>query len=217
MKSMLSRLYALFFPYIPKCVCCGVERGVDDGYVCAACAQKLEQLKAGKTHAQGYEAYAVYNYDGVAKSIVKKYKYRDGKWLSAFMAAKMVQAVEREFDDIGCICHVPLHKKRRRLRGFDQAEALACRIAEAADIPYAGVLKRVKNTKTQARLSAAARQENIKGAFEPAAPVHGCVLLVDDVLTTGATAVECADVLCRAGARNVYVLTFAKSVYEDRR
>ncbi|MDD5018550.1 MAG: ComF family protein, partial [Eubacteriales bacterium] len=195
---------------------CGVEKGVDD-YVCVKCRAQLEEQKAGKTSAYGYSAYALYRYDGAVKKIVKGYKYGGKKWLSRFMAAGLSRAAACKFDGISCICHVPLHKKRRKIRGFDQAEELARRVARAAGLPYVCALKRVKNTKTQTRLSEKERRENIKGAFEKAADVFGNVLLIDDVLTTGATAAECAGVLKEAGAKNVYVLTFAKSAYEISR
>ena len=108
------------------------------------------------------------------------------------------------------ICHVPLHKGRRRSRGYDQAQVLAQCLAERLGIPYTAALRRVRHTKPQTRLNAARRIDNIKGAFAAAEDVHGRVLLIDDVLTTGATASECADVLVKAGADSVFVLTFAR-------
>lgn len=113
------------------------------------------------------------------------------------------------------ICHVPLHKGRRRSRGYDQAQELAQCLAERLHIPYAAALRRVRRTKPQTRLNAARRIDNIKGAFAAVEPAHGRVLLVDDVLTTGATASECADVLMQAGADSVFVLTFAQALFNE--
>jgi predicted amidophosphoribosyltransferase len=110
------------------------------------------------------------------------------------------------------ICHVPLHKGRRRSRGYDQAQVLAQCLSERLHIPSAAALTRVRRTQPQTRLNAARRIDNIRGAFAATDKVHGRVLLVDDVLTTGATASECADVLVKAGADSVFVLTFARAL-----
>jgi predicted amidophosphoribosyltransferase len=114
---------------------------------------------------------------------------------------------------VTCVCHVPLHKKRRAGRGFDQAEVLARRVAHQLNVPHIPALRRIRNTKTQTKLSEPQRRENIRGAFVLAAGVSGNVLLIDDVLTTGATSAECARVLKEAGAENVLIATFARSVY----
>jgi len=77
--------------------------------------------------------------------------------------------------------------------------------------PYFTAIRRIRNTPSQTKLNAVERKENMRGAFEPAQAVHGRVLLVDDVLTTGATVAECANVLKAAGAQSVTVLTFARA------
>jgi ComF family protein len=109
---------------------------------------------------------------------------------------------------------VPLHRARRRQRGFDQAELLARRLAGAWGLPVAaGALRRRRATSPQSELPAARRRGNVRGAFavrRPAAVAGRHVLLVDDVLTTGATAEECARCLRRAGAATVGVLTVAR-------
>jgi ComF family protein len=203
------------FPYIPKCVCCGVEKGVDD-YLCPACAKELEALNAGESNVGGIKAFSLYNYDGLIKSLVTGYKYSGKKWLSRFMGDAMASRLRSLPISTDCVCNVPLHIKRRKSRGFDQSETIAKRISEVTDIPYIAALRRVRNTKTQTKLNEAQRRENISGAFESAAMVSGNVLLIDDVLTTGATALECARVLKEAGAGNVYIMTFARAVMKGK-
>jgi competence protein ComFC len=201
----------MVFPYIPKCVCCGVEKGVDD-YLCPRCAKELEALAAGESDLDGIKAISLYNYDGPVKSLIAGYKYSGRKWLSRFMGDAMAGRLRSLPYKIDCVCNVPLHIKRRKSRGFDQSEEIAKRISVVTDIPYISALRRVRNTKTQTKLSEAQRRENIKGAFESAANVSGNALLIDDVLTTGATALECTAVLKEAGAGNVYIMTFARAV-----
>jgi ComF family protein len=112
------------------------------------------------------------------------------------------------------IVPVPLHRARARARGFNQATLLARRVARRLGLPVrARALRRVRPTRAQADLSGSERRTNVRGAFaaRAAAAVTGRhVLLVDDVLTTGATASECARALLGAGARSVGVLTVAR-------
>jgi ComF family protein len=109
--------------------------------------------------------------------------------------------------DCDCVVPVPLHPWRRVRRGFNQARDLA----ERLDRPVVDALWRVRATPSQMSLGAATRHTNVRGAFvvSPFHPVARCMVLVDDVRTTGATLDECAKVLRRAGAREVRALTVA--------
>jgi len=210
-RRTLKRLADLIFPYIPSCVVCGVEKGVD-AYLCPACKKELDKRRAGRSAAGEFDAYSAYDYDGPAARLVRRYKYGGDKWLCAFMADAMTETCDVTGFDV--VCHVPLHDKRRKSRGFDQAEELAKTIAGKTGKPYVCALKRIRNTPTQTKLNAARRQENMRGAFESVQRVSGRVLLVDDVLTTGATTGECAEALMDAGAKSVTVVTFARAVIE---
>jgi len=214
-RSFLNVVADALFPHINRCVCCDVERDVDGG-LCPRCAKVLHVQTAGETTAAGFPAYCAYRYDGAAAKLVKRYKYSGQKWLRTMMADILAERIEqmedRRFD---CVCHVPLHQKRRRRRGFDQAEELAKRLAEMTGIPFVPALRRDRNTKTQTKLNVRERQENMRGAFSHTMAVYGNVLLIDDVLTTGATACACANALMAAGARSVFVLTFARAVNGD--
>lgn len=210
-RGVISRIADIIFPYVPKCAVCGVEKGAGD-YLCAKCKNKLEELKAGQSYAGGFAAFSLYKYDGPVKSIVTGCKYGGKRYLGRLLGRDMAGALSSLPHSFSCVCNVPLHENRRKSRGFDQSEELAKGISEAAGLPYIAALRRIRNTKTQTKLSEAQRQQNIKGAFEAACTMSGNVLLVDDVLTTGATAGECARVLMRAGAESVYVMTYARAV-----
>ena len=203
------------FPHIPRCICCGIEKGVS-GCLCEKCGSGLSELLAGKSDTLDYSAYSIYQYDGAVKRIIKAYKYGGQKWLCGYMGQELSKAALNEFENIDFVCHVPLHKKRRANRGFDQAEELAKRVCEITGIPFVPALRRIKNTKTQTKLNEKQRKQNIQGAFESTGHVSENALLIDDILTTGATACECAKVLVKAGAKNVCILTFAKSTYEKK-
>jgi competence protein ComFC len=108
---------------------------------------------------------------------------------------------------------VPLGPRRRRERGYDQAEVLALAVSAAAGWPVRELLRREVETRPQARRAGPARRGALQGAFAAVAPVGPVtVILVDDVLTSGATAAECAGVLRGAGARDVIALTAARSL-----
>ncbi len=195
-------------PYIDECVACSIEKGVES-FLCKQCRYELDKLKHGETKAKEYRAFSVFGYEGLVGKIVRDYKYNGKRYLAAFMASEMATAVK---GDYSAICYVPLHKKRRRQRGFDQAEQLAKGISEITGIPFVSAAKRTRNTKTQTKLSQQQRLRNMKDAFIACGQISGNVVLIDDVLTTGATAAECAAVLKRAGSDSVFVLTFARAL-----
>jgi ComF family protein len=134
--------------------------------------------------------------------------------LSALVRNTFFQFWERNTIDL--VVPVPLHMKRLRERGFNQAHLVVRRWATQEEIPFDGItLSRSRWTEPQTILSRAERRKNIKGAFSLRHPerIKGQrILLVDDVYTTGATVNECAKVLMRAGAEFVDVLTLARAI-----
>jgi ComF family protein len=122
--------------------------------------------------------------------------------------------------DAGCVISVPLHFVRRFQRGFNQAETLARCLAWQLNLPHRSrILKRVRRTRPQSELKRDARRDNVRDAFwaRPAACLKGAtVLLVDDILTTGATCSEAARALKAAGAARVVVVVIARSQEQPR-
>jgi ComF family protein len=109
---------------------------------------------------------------------------------------------------------VPLSRKRRARRGFDQAELLARALARRLDVPARRLLVRRRDTREQARATAQERRRALRGAFSGVGLVPGRVLLVDDVVTTGSTVAACASTLRRAGAHRVVVAAAARALRE---
>ncbi|WP_082609898.1 ComF family protein [Bosea sp. Root381] len=163
-------------------------------------------------------ARAVCRFDGTARELVHRLKYGDRTDLAVTLGRMMAQAGRELLPDAELIVPVPLHRMRLWSRRFNQAAALAQILHRQAGIPHAPLaLARVKRTRQQVGLTRAQRADNLQGAFrvEPAAKpqIEGRrILLVDDVLTTGATANAAARALLRAGAKAVDVLTFARVV-----
>lgn len=160
-------------------------------------------------------ARAVALYEGGARDLVHRLKYEDRLDLGAVLARMMVGAGSDLLAEADCLVPVPLHRFRLWRRRFNQAALLAHRIGRIAGPPTdCGLLARVKATRSQVGLSRVARATNLQGAFRvPSASrprLQGRrILLIDDVMTTGATANAAARVLLRGGAASVDVLTFA--------
>ena len=157
-------------------------------------------------------ARAIGEYDGALRAVIHALKYDGRRSLAKPIAAMMRQRAVDLLDGAACAVPVPLHASRRRHRGFNQAEDLARHLG----ILVVRALVRVRATATQTDLPAAQRHRNVRAAFAAVPPAAalagGCVVLVDDVCTTGATLEACARALKEAGVAEVRALTAARVV-----
>jgi ComF family protein len=154
-------------------------------------------------------ARAIGPYEGALRGIVHALKYDARRSLAAPIAALMRRHGADILNGADCVVPVPLHRSRRRERGFNQAADLARHLG----LPAVLALRRVRATKTQTGLPAAQRHRNVRDAFRMSSGrglTGAIVVLVDDVCTTGATLEACATVLKRAGVREVRALTAAR-------
>jgi ComF family protein len=167
-------------------------------------------------------AYSYGSYEGALRKLIHLLKYEGMRPLARPFGDLLARALPREqrFD---LIVPMPLHWRRRWQRGFNQAELLAREIAKRWNLPVRNAARRTRATSAQAGLTHAKRRANVSGAFavKRGTRLDGMrVLLVDDVLTTGASAAACARALKRAGARHVALLTLARvdrrSALQDR-
>jgi competence protein ComFC len=155
---------------------------------------------------------------GVMLEIIHRYKYQRALWLEPFLAELLIARAAPVLGsgEWNMLLPVPLHPVKQREREFNQAERLARRLSEATGVPMnSRLLRRVEPTRTQTQLSRAERLANVRRAFavggdEPLAGKR--VVIVDDVLTTGATTGACAGVLRAAGAGDVCVWTVARGI-----
>jgi ComF family protein len=167
-------------------------------------------------------ARAAVRYDDVARTLVHAFKYGDRIDLAPRMGRWMAQAGAEMLKGADALVPVPLHWRRQWSRRFNQSAALAQAVSAHSGIPVAyDVLKRVRATRQQVGLNQAERDANVQGAF--AVPPEGKaavrsrrLVLVDDVLTSGATVDTCARVLLRNGALSVDVLVFSRVVEGTR-
>jgi ComF family protein len=161
-------------------------------------------------------ARAAVRFDEISRALVHALKYGDRLDLAPMMGRWLSQAGRELLSDADALVPVPLHCRRRWARRFNQSAVLAAEVSAASGVPIAaGALKRVKFTAQQVGLSRSQRAANVQGAFRVPAEGKAAVagrrlLLIDDVLTSGATVEGCAKALLRAGARSVDVLVFAR-------
>jgi ComF family protein len=161
----------------------------------------------------GFDAvFSFGEYEGILRKLIHLFKYHGVAPLAPRLGRFLSGALPRDMT-FDVIVPMPLHWMRRWQRGFNQSELLARDLQRRTGIPWVRAIKRKRATPAQAGLTRAERRDNVAGAFEvrKQAAIRGKhVLLVDDVITTGATASACASILKRAGARRVSVLTLAR-------
>jgi ComF family protein len=232
----------LGFLYPECCQLCERARATAaEGFVCAACRAQVKQVEPPFCHRCGlpYDgdlttefecsncrdvdlhfstARAAVVYDGLVREVIHRYKYRRALWFEPFLAGLLVRAAVPALQGQrpSCVVPVPLHPVKEREREFNQAARLAARLAGALQVPLnTNLLRRVSFTVTQTTLTRVQRAANMHGAFalQPGARVKGLtIVLVDDVLTTGATTSACARILRTAGAAEVCVWTAARGL-----
>ncbi|MBQ2752750.1 MAG: ComF family protein [Firmicutes bacterium] len=190
---------------LSRCDSCSVP--LENGNVCTVCKGREKSYK---------KAISVFEYSDV-KTTVEDYKFKSHKYLSVSIGSVMFTYISRFYPDIlkecDVLCPVPIHSTRLKERGYDQSALIGKIISEKSGIEYKDILVRVRPTSPQSLIKGFSNREaNVKGAFKVNKDViFKKVLLIDDVLTTGNSANECAKELLKAGARDVYVFTFAAS------
>lgn len=240
LKSSLEAGLGFFYPEV--CQICESSRATAaEGYVCRHCAGGVKRIEppcceccgrpyAGQitgtfvcswcqeTRIYYASARSAVVFDGVAQEVIHRYKYQQALWFEPVLAAWLNQSAVAELRGGGWhwVVPVPLHPVKQREREFNQAEVLARHLGLAAGIPLnVKLVKRVENTPSQTRLTSEERIANVRNAFALKAGVvlqGEKIVLVDDVMTTGATVNACARVLRKAGASAVCVWTVARGV-----
>ncbi|NLW51502.1 MAG: ComF family protein [Candidatus Brocadiaceae bacterium] len=192
------------------CDVCGVPLSGDPaaGSLCIACRAEARHFD----RARGFVLYAE-----PIRSVIHSFKFGGSYFLGPRVLRFMLERgwYPDGLEPADAVMPIPLHPRRRRERGYDQALLLARVLARRLDLPLqAGTLIRTRYTSQQARLAPRQRWDNVRGAFRvrSRAEVAGRrLMLVDDVLTTATTARECARVLKRHGAAHVQVVTLART------
>jgi len=193
----------------PFCNRCGdpVAGAIEHDFICYTCSAETPAFDGARSAAR---------YDGVVGEALRQLKYEKALWVAPDMAELLHNCLEAEYPQhtFDVLVPVPLHHVRRRARGYNQSAVLASELARRMGLPPpANLLRRIRPTATQTNLTAKQRLSNVGGAFKHRKKkklTGRRILLVDDVMTTGATVNACAKTLKAGGAESVYVITAAR-------
>ena len=200
------------FAYIsgPLCPVCGIPFPSREGadHICSRCMCRTPLFDRAR---------AVGQYNGSLREAIHRFKYDSRSLLAAPLGSLLAEKGRRLLDTAAydVVMPVPLHMQRLRQRGFNQSLFLARAVGRQWDIPVETEgLRRVRWTNPQTMLPVKERVRNVKGAFSYCGPgvQNKTVLLIDDVYTSGSTVEECANILKQSGARQVDVLTLARTI-----
>lgn len=232
LKKSAAKVLKFLFPVNYTCNVCDREC-FDGGYYCADCEKTLprndllicghcgrhvfnpeEYCYSCRGRETGFEkARSVFVYAEPIKKMIADFKYRGMRYLSEVFASDMAKLYYKSFFNSDVIVFPPMSEERLRERGYNQAELLAEELSALINVPVAkGALVKVKETERQATLSAEERKRNLSGTFKVAdsSALKGKnVLIVDDVMTTGATVEAISFLLIKCGAKKTDVLSVA--------
>ena len=218
---MIQRLLQLLFP--SKCVLCRSLLTKEQTDLCPHCRTHAPEFPGAKMRLSFVAQWTgIWYYKDDVRASLLRYKFGGRRsYASAFGRMLAMKLHRMQWDDMDLITWVPISRRRKFCRGFDQSELIARVVAEELDIPLVAATKKIRHTKPQSTMGDAAhRRANILGAYRVTDPMilkGKRILLIDDIVTTGATASECSRVLLTAGAKEVKLATVAVAAHEKSR
>jgi len=225
MIPVISGLFDFFLPRI--CPACSKKLTPEEKCICAECYSKIAAAEkeriiaefrrkfAGKDIISGFTSLFVFEKDKELQHVIHSLKYgqryQNGIFLGKIMGIEL-SVILKEWE-INLIIPVPLHSLKKAERGYNQSDYIAKGLSRESKIPFSTkTLKRIRYTQSQTTMNIEQRAENMANAFKVKHPedVTGRkILLIDDVITTGATTSECGKVLLSAGAEKIYAASIA--------
>lgn len=199
------------------CSNCWVSLETCEKPYCPECKNELDNLQIDCCASHLKSVYALGIFDENFQELIHHFKYKGKISLGKSIGLRLAEELRKQdLSEIAYIIPVPLHKVRKRERGFNQSEILAEILGVELNLKVdKSVLSRIRNTKDQTKLSEEERKQNVTGAFKVQDELQILkdkkIILVDDVITTGATLKECAQVLKQAGAQKILGVTIAKA------
>lgn len=198
---MLEFLISLIYPN--RCIICFDI--IKDGYLCSKCTKDNNFVSSGYENSS-------FLYEGIYKDLILKFKFSKKPFMAKGLAYYMHKYISDEvWQSIDFLTYVPIHKKKMRQRGFNQAELLAKELGKITKLPVKSCLIRTKHTQALKGVSKDNRAEVIKDAISHDINIdvsNKKILIVDDIYTTGATIEKCKDVLLFAGSTYVDYVSF---------
>ena len=199
----------------PKCVLCGKLLEKDETDLCRSCRVEAPEYPSGKRKLQFLDSFvAVWYYEEYVRKSLLRFKFHNARGYAASYGRLLAMKLQKERPEgFDMVTWVPVSRLRKFRRGYDQVELLAKAVGRELGIDPVSLLRKIRNNKQQSLITGSAeRRANVLGVYRAMDPevVRGKrILLLDDILTTGATAGECARVLLTAGAKEVHCAVIA--------
>jgi competence protein ComFC len=221
-KYVYNCLLDIIFPRVEFCTGCGRELKEFNKYrLCPSCYSKIsyydinreEKLKNNENINRDYEnlIIACY-YEGLVRELVHKLKYKDRREIAVTIAAILSDCIDEKYLSYDYIIPVPISKSKLKKRGYNHTELIGAELSNILNIPLLKGLERYKDTKPQVLFNILERWYNVKDCFKCICTTEGKkILLLDDIITSGATAHFCAKEIRSTGANSITVISFAKS------
>lgn len=207
--------YILQILYPPKCVLCREILEKNETDLCRRCRTTASRWLPNRKNLRFVDDYtAVWYYEDHVRESLLRYKFSNARSYAGAYGRMVAMQVEKELpEEIDLVTWVPIGPRRKRKRGYDQCELLAQAVGEELELPVGKLLHKPKDNKVQSSLTdASSRRANVLGVYTLAnanAVKDRNILLLDDIITTGATVSEAARMLQSAGAKNVYCAAVA--------
>ena len=218
--NLIKRAAMLLFP--PKCVLCGRVLEDRETDLCSNCRIDAPECPVRGTKLPFLDSWlALWHYEGYVRGSLIRYKFYGRRHYAEVYGRLLAMKIAREREDVfDLITWVPISRLRKLRRGYDQVELLAYAVGGELDMQPVQCLKKIRHNRTQSGIVGQAhRRANVLGVYEPVEPERfrdKRVLLLDDVITTGATAGECARVLLTAGAKEVHFAAVAATNHNKK-
>ena len=199
------------------CPVCWNSLEIEEKPYCSECKLDLDISQTHNCSTYLDRVYSLGMFDENFQEMIHHFKYKGKVSAGKSLGIRLAQELKKQsVSDVACLIPVPLHKARKRERGFNQSEIVAESLGAELNLKIEkNILSRIKNTRDQTKLSIEERKQNVAGAFQVQDKqkiLQGQkIILVDDVITTGATLNECARVLKQAGAKEILAVTIAKA------
>ena len=213
MMRIIEYIKAVLFP--PKCILCRELLHREETDLCRRCRSSTDEFPQGKLKVPFIDSVAaVWYYKENVRHCLLRYKFHRARHLAGPLGKMMaMKALSGPAEEVDLVTWVPISPLRRLVRGYDQDELLAKVVAAELGIPCVALLKKTRHNRPQSGIEGyAKRRANVLGVYQckdPGRILGARVLLVDDILTTGATASECARILLTAGANEVHCVVAA--------
>ena len=217
---MIKRLLLLLFP--PKCILCGKLLDREQTDLCPRCRTDAPAFPGIKLKLSFLAQWTgIWYYKDDVRASLLRYKFSGRRSYAAAYGRLLAMKLQRMgWDEADLITWIPISPRRRFRRGFDQSRLIAKVVARELDLPLVCTTKKIRHTKPQSLMGDVSRRRaNILGAYritDPAQVRDKRILLIDDIITTGATASECGRVLLTAGAKEVRLATVAVATHDTR-